>query len=91
MLAELERRQEAILARLGQLKAEVEKLGGGVLPSVTASSQTTAAAQQDSLVNTAFMLPTTVSGNYEGYLAPTKGGSRILHKKRVPTSKGEGN
>ena len=61
MLAELERRQEAILARLGQLKAEVERLGGGALPSVTASSKTTAAAgQQDSLVNTAYMLPTIV-------------------------------
>ena len=49
MLAEMERRQEAILARLGQLKAEVERLGGGALPSVTASSQTTAAGQHDSL------------------------------------------
>ena len=60
MLAELEQRQEAILARLGQLKAEVERLGGGALPSVNASSQTTAAGQRDSLVNTAFMLPTIV-------------------------------
>ena len=61
MLADLERRQEAILARLGQLKAEVEKLRVRALPSVTASSQTAAAGQHDSLVNTAFVLPTTVT------------------------------
>ena len=94
MLAELERRQEAILARLGQLKAEVEKLAGVMLPSVTTSSQTTAAGQQDSLVNTAFTLPTTVINEcifwkYDrGLFSPRGGGSRILHKKGVLTLPG---
>ena len=57
MLAELERRQDAILARLGQLKAEVEKLGGGALSSVSATTQCAVTGQQEPLVNTSLMLP----------------------------------
>ncbi len=37
-LAELEQRQEAILARLGRLRAEVERLGGGAAPGGVASA-----------------------------------------------------
>ena len=53
MLAELERRQEAILARLGQLKAEVERLSGGGLPGVTPGTQSKGTGTSEPLVNTA--------------------------------------
>ena len=53
MLAQLESRQEAILARLGQLKAEVEKLAGSTLPSVALSFKS-ASHGQETLVITAF-------------------------------------